>query len=407
VGEGADVTGSLSRAFLLIVALTMAAAAVAFVVNPPEIGSVKPGSDARVLATRLVQHPTDWPAASALTEVSLDTRLDTRVVLWRSAYEHASLLAPERNDPPNAFVRAAFFHWPELSEEDHRVALAAYSRLLSDPTVFARMARPIFELTGDLSFLQRYGPPNAKTLAWLTGLASSNGRFADYRGMRGELQKKRLAEVGTLIHTAPPEDLLALFPDPPYHSADEPLIKALLDELHQRPLSDSPGRKEVIDAIVDYALRHDLGPLDGLEVISRTPGAAEMETRIKLSMALGLTERVAQLRMASSDPRRVPPNDHEWQGLCGADVCNRAWRMIEAEHGIALTIQTAQTDGLPAYVEIYVDDVLRAEGEVGAKRDFIVPAGSRGVHRIEVALVNPVTSRLSSRRVHVASITTL
>ncbi|MEA2236574.1 MAG: hypothetical protein QOC81_1298 [Thermoanaerobaculia bacterium] len=407
MGESADVTGGGSRAFLIVVALTMAGAAFAFVVNPPEIGSAKSGADARGLAERIARHPTDWPAASALTEVALDTRLDTRVLLWRSAFEHASLLAPERRDPPNAFARAAFFHWQELSEADHRNALAAYGRLLGDPAVFARTGRPIFELTGDLFFLQRVGPQTADTLAWLTGLASSSGKFADYRKLRGELPQKRIDEFGARLHTVTSEELLARFPDPPYHASDEPLIKALLDELHQRPLSEGAGRKEVVDAIVDYALRHDLGPLDGLEVISRTPGAAGTETRIKLSLALGLKERAAQLQLGSSDPRHVPPNDHDWQGLCGADVCNRAWRMIEADHGIALTLQTAQTDELPAYVEIYVDDVLRAEGEVGVKRDFIVPAGNRGTHRIEVMLANPVTRNLASRRVHVASITTL
>jgi hypothetical protein len=50
---------------------------------------------------------------------------------------------------------------------------------------------------------------------------------------------------------------------------------------------------------------------------------------------------------------------------------------------------------------------LRAEGEVGANRDFVVPTGSRGEHRVEVVLTNPMTRNLDRRRVHVASITTL
>ena len=400
-------TGRGPQAFLLIAAMTMIAAAAAFFFRPPEIGIVKPGGDAHVLAARIARHPTDWPAASALTEVALDTRLDSRVLLWRSAYEHASLLAPERNDPPNAFARAAFFHWPELSEKDHQDALGAYARLLHDPAVFARMARPIFELTGDLPFLQRSGPPNADTLAWLSSLASASGRFTDYRAMRKALQQKRIEEFQTRLRTDSPEELQEHFPSPPYHAAEEPLIKALLTELHQRPLSEGAGRREVNDGIIDYALRHDLGPLDGLEVISRSPGAASVETRIKLALALGLKERAAQLQAASNDPRRVLPNDHDWQELCGSDICKRSWRMIEAGHGIALTLQTAQTDDLPAYVEIYVDDELRAEGEVGLKRDFVVPAGTRGTHRIEVMLVNPLTRNLASRRVRATSITTL
>lgn len=80
--------------------------------------------------------------------------------------------------------------------------------------------------------------------------------------------------------------------------------------------------------------------------------------------------------------------------------------MIEAAHGIALTLETVQADEVPAYVEIYVDDDLRAEGEVGPKRDFIVPVGS-GAHQIELVLANPLTRNRSPRRVHIASITAL
>ncbi|MGH9421698.1 MAG: hypothetical protein ACRD3J_17100, partial [Thermoanaerobaculia bacterium] len=172
-------------------------------------------------------------------------------------------------------------------------------------------------------------------------------------------------------------------------------------------LDDDPHRPDVVDAIVDYALRHDIRPLDGLEVITRRPGSASVATRIKLAQALGLNERASQMAMASNDPRRVLPNVFEWQGLCEKDICSRAWRMIEAEHGIALTVETVRSDEVPAYVEIYVDDALRAEGETGPKRDFVVPVGNRGVHRIEVVLANPTTRNLAPRSVRVASITTL
>lgn len=407
-------TAAGSRVFLIAVAGAMLAAAAAFVVSPPEMGDVKTQPDVRLLATRIAHHPTDWPAASALTEVALDAKTDKRVLLWHSAYDHAARLAPERNDPANAFARAGFFHWAELSEQDQRDVLSSYARLLHNPTVFGRMAGPIFELTGDLSYLQRNGPQTADSIGPLITLAMSNGRFADYRALRAELQQKRLNEFPARAATATPEELVDGFPSPPYHSDAEPLIKALLNDLHQHPLDQVPNRHDVIEGIAGYALRHELGPLDGLEVITRKPGAsAEIQTR--LAKALGLKERALELEMTSSDPRRVLPNDSEWQGGCGNDVCTRAWRMIDAEHGIALTIQAVQqtgqplvqTDDLPAYVEIYVDDVLRAEGEVKPKRDFIVPVGNRGAHRVEVMLVNPTTRNLYPRRVHVAKIATL
>src|SRR5664279_427361 len=341
-----------SRAFLIIVAVAMLMAAAIFLIDPPEIGTAPTSADASLLATRIARHPSDWPAASALTEVALDTRLDTRVQLWRSAYEHASLLAPERGDPPNAFARAAFFHWTELSDKDRRDALTAYATLLRDPTTFHRMARPIFELTGDLSYLQRSGPPTADTTAWLISLALPNGRFADYRALRHKWQQQHLDEFTAKLHTDTPEELVAAFPSPPYRADAEPMIKALLDELHQRPLSESPGRPDLLNAIVDYALRHDLGPLDGLEVISRTPGAASAETRLKLARALGLKERASQIELASNDPRRVLPNENDWQGLCQSDICTHGWRIVEAEQGIALTIETVKTDEVPPYVEI-------------------------------------------------------
>ena len=400
-------TDRRTRLFLVLTALTMVAAAAAFFLRPPEIGIVKTTSDERSLAARIARHPTDWAAASALAEVALDARLGNRVEVWRAAYTHASLLAPERTEPANGFVRAAFFHWTELSEKDRRDAIAAYAPQLRDPAVFARMARPLFELSGDLSLLRRAAPPTADSLAALISLALPNGRFADYRALRGELQQKHIDDFNGRRHTVTPEELVERFPLPPYRADEEPLIRALLDELHARPLDDNPGRGDVLDAVADYALRHNIGPLDGLEVITRKPGAATVATQIRIARALGLKDRTAQLEAASRDPRRVQPNDSDWLGLCQNDICKQARRMIEAEHGIALTIDTVQTDDVQAYVEIYVDDALRAEGEVGPKRDFTVPVGNRGVHRIEVVLANPTTRNGFARRVHIASITTL
>jgi hypothetical protein len=401
------VTGRGTRLFLILVGLTMAAAAAVFIVQPPEIRWVPLSNDPRILAARIARHPTDWPAATALSEVALDARVGNRVVLWRAAYEHAIRLAPERPDPVNAFARAAFFHWTELSEKDKRDALAAFAPLLHEEATFGRMAKPLFELTGDLSMLHRARPPGEYAMRTLIYLALTNGFFADYRNLRGELERQRGDEFAASLHTASPAELIARFPDPPYHADVEPMIAGLLEELHRRPLDDNPNRGAIVDAIVDYALRHGIEPLDGLEIVTRKPGAASVATRIRLARLLGKAELAVQLEMATNDPRRVQLLDSEWQGLCGADLCNRAWRTIEAEHGVALSIETALTDNVPAYAEIYVDDVLRAEGEVGPKRDFIVAVGNRGTHRIEVVLANPVTRNRQPRRLHIAGITTL
>jgi hypothetical protein len=407
MGTNPDVNGRGTRLFLIVVGMTMAVAAVVFLVRPPQIRWIPVPSDPKILAARIARHPTDWGAASALAEVALDARAGNRIVLWRAAYEHASQLAPERHDPANAFARAAFFHWTELSEKDKRDVLAAFAPLLRDQGTFAHMAKPLFELTGDLSMLHRWHPSNDYAIGMLIYLALPNGFFADYRNLRGELERQHMDEFAARRHTATPVELIAHFPDPPYHADAEPLITGLLEELHRRPLDDNPNRGPVVDAIVDYALRHGLGPLDGLEIVTRKPGAASVPTRIKLARKLGMAELALQLEMASNDPRLVQPLDSEWRGLCEKDVCSRAWRTIEAEHGVALSIETVLTDNVPAYVEIYLDDVLRAEGEVGPKRDFIVAVGNRGIHRVEVVLANPVTRNRFPRRVHIASITTL
>jgi hypothetical protein len=407
MGTDPDVTGRTSRLFLISVAVTMSFAATMFLMRPPQFAWMRTSADAQTLASRIAMHPTDWEAGSALAEVALDTKVGNRAGLWRAAYEQASFLAPDNTEPATAFARDAFFHWTELSEKDKRDVMAAYGPVLRDPAVFARMAHPLFELTGDLSILHRFGPPTADTPATLVSLALPNGLFADYRTLRPEVRQRFLKNFAAHRHTAAPEELVAQFPAPPYHTDSEPLIRALLDELHRRGLDDNPHRPDIVDGVVDYALRHDIGPLDGLEVITRRPGAARVATQIKLAQALGLKERATRLEMATNDPRRVVPNVFEWQGLCEKDLCTRAWRMIEAEHGVALTIETTQTDEVPAYVEIYVDDDLRAEGEVGPKRDFTVPVGNPGTHRIEVVLANPMTRNHSPRRVHIASFTTL
>jgi hypothetical protein len=269
------------------------------------------------------------------------------------------------------------------------------------------MAQPLFELTGDLSMLERARPRTEYSTGILISLALRNGLFDDYRKLRADLQRERLDDFARRAHSSSPADLIAGFPDPPYRSDSEPLIVALLDELHRRPLDEVPGKPNVIDAIVDYASRHNLEPLDGLELIAHRQGSASDATRILLARKLGENNVAAQIEMGSADPRRAPVVESNWQGLCGNDVCYHAWRNVDASHAVSLNIATAETDNVRAYAEVYVDDVLRGEGEVGAKHDFIVPVGNPGSHRVEVVLANPATRNGGVRRLHINRITTL
>jgi len=407
MGTHPDVTGRRARLFLLVVAVTMAGSALLFVLRPPEIGSPPLPTGVTALASRVAKHPTDWEAATLLTEVSLDSRLEKRVELWRAAYDHASRLAPDRPGPAGSFARAAFFHWQELSPKERQDALNAYAPLLADESRFARMAQPLFELTGDLSMLERARPRTEYATGILISLALRNGLFDDYRKLRADLQRERLDDFAQRAHSSSPADLIASFPDPPYRADSEPLIVALLDELHRRPLDEVPGKPAIIDALVDYSLRHNLEPLDGLELIAHNRGSASDSTRIRLARKLGENNVAAQIEMGTADPRRAPVADSEWQGLCGTNVCYSAWRNIDASHAVSVNIATVETDNVPAYAEVYVDDVLRAEGEVGARRGFIVPAGNPGAHRVEVVLANPATRNGGVRRLHINGITTL
>ena len=406
MGTHPDVSGRGARLFLIAITVTMAGAALLFFQWRPEIGSAPLPSDAPALASRVGRHPTDWEAATLLTEVSLDSPSDKRVLLWRAAYDHASRLAPSRPGPANSFARAAFFHWQELSPKERQDALNAYAPLLEDPFRFARMAQPLFELTGDLSMLERARPHSDYATGIVISLALSNGFFEDYRKLRVDLQRERLDDFAARAKTSSPADLIIHFPDPPYRADSEPLIVALLDALHRRPLDEVPGKPAIIDAVVDYALRHNLEPLDGFELITHRQGAASDATRIRLARKLGENNVASQIEL-NADPRRVPVIESEWQGLCDKEVCHYAWRNIDANHAVALNIETVETDNVPAYAEVYVDDVLRGEGEVGARRDFIVPVGNPGTHRIEVALANPTTRNGTFRRLRISGVTTL
>src|SRR2546430_52960 len=167
--------------------VAMLAIAAVYLIERPASEPPPLPDDPIALARRLRAHPADWRAASALTEHALDAPVANRFALWHAAHDLAQLLAPRRDAPRMELVRAAFFHWQELSPADRRAALDTVAPLLRDPGTFYRMARPLFELTGDLAMLRRWNPGSGDALVYLRNLAAMNGRFEDYRELRGEL----------------------------------------------------------------------------------------------------------------------------------------------------------------------------------------------------------------------------
>src|SRR5437763_16010974 len=167
MGANPDVTGRGGRLFLIAVAVTLTVAAMAFCINPPRFAWTPLPNDPKELAERIARNPADWQASNALDEVALDVREENRIALWRAAYEHASLLSANRVETGNAFAHAAVFPWSELSPRDRNDALAAFAPMLRDPETFVRMAKPIYELTGDLALLEAAHPATENEIGTL------------------------------------------------------------------------------------------------------------------------------------------------------------------------------------------------------------------------------------------------
>ena len=82
----------------------------------------------------------------------------------------------------------------------------------------------------------------------------------------------------------------------------------------------------------------------------------------------------------------------------------RTWRDTRTHvYGskVQISLATEQSDEIPPYVEIYVDDLRRAEGEVRDERTFDITAHP-GLHAVEVRLVNPRTRNGIQRRLRLS-----
>ena len=377
----------------------------------------------------IAQHPADYRTASAITDQALDLNTPDdrrRFALWRAAHELSVHLAPLRQSPHASFVRAGLFHWYELPEADRAAVLREIEPLLRDADFFRHTYRPLFELTGDLALLRRGNPGTIDALSDLLDLAAANGRFDDYRALRSELQRKRLAELEERRAEMTADELAHAIPLG-IDRADEPLVAHILEVMRTRPLEADPHIPGTFDEVVDYALRRGVGPLDGLAIISRSPGGATDATRARLALAIGAADLAAQIEAAYPETRGeawsayhreraewerrhgyvaaaaaqearalAARSDDGWQGLCGQDLCGRAWHNVDGPRNVALRITTTQSDEVPPYVEIYLDDVRVAEGPIDRERTFDL-AVVDGSHRLEVRLVNPRTRNRMSR----------
>jgi hypothetical protein len=390
------------RALAGLGAAMLAIAAIYLVERPASEPPPLP-DDPIALARRLRAHPADWRAASALTEHALDAPVANRFALWHAAHDVAQTLAPHRDAPRMELVRAAFFHWQELDPSDRRAALDQLGPLLRDQSNFLKMALPVFELTGDLAMLRRWNPGTVEALEYLRNTAAINGRFGDYRELRGEARRKRDADFREKLPRLSPVEVIDALPQPPYSTDDESLLRDALAELHRRPLIEDPHRGHVLDGVVDYALRHRLEPLDGINSIVPMRGTASDLTRYRLAEKFGMNAAAFDIRIQAKAPLNEPKD--AWQHL-GDDgnVSGRAWIDREMAGPASIAIRTVKSDEVPPWVEIYLDDARVAEGDVQTSRTFAIPA-TKGMHRLEVRVANGLTRNATPRIVRVVSVT--
>ena len=442
------------RQILLSLVATLCAALLAVALtNRKLLHDPKPPEQPEAAAAWLASHPADWITAGAISDAALDSDSPRRVELWRGAYAHARMLAPHRPNTAAAFVRGGLFHWYELGEEDRGRVLAAAGPLLRDPQFFARMHRPLFQLTRNFAFLRRNAPDTMAARQDLRELALSRGLFRDYRVLRDELRDERMRLFAARRKTAEPNALIALLPDR-LDRLDEPLVSGLLQELDQKAF-DPATLDPRVDPAVDYAVRHDLRPLTGVVPLLDAPGALRDVTRARVALALNRPGVATRIEITSSsvadaaqwepyylDRARFEAARNRDAAAANAylarvalrgitlpilaaarDVAHslgntkevarldaliakepRTWRDTRTHvYGpkLQISLATEQSDEIPPYVEIYVDDLRRAEGEVRDERTFDIGA-TPGLHTVEVRLVNPRTRNGIQRRLRLS-----
>lgn len=431
-----------------------------FFANRDVVKDPKPPRELPAMAAWIARHPADWPTAVAITESALDSSLPRRNELWRGSYALASHLAPRLRNPRAAFVRGGLFHWYELGPPDRSAILSAVAPLLGDPTVFNDLHQSLFALTHDFPYLLRNAPRDIGSLESLRGIAAANGLFADYRQARAAVARQRLAVFESSHASLAPHEWVELLPLR-LTADDEPLVRRILQELQRVPFD--PARfGSAATRLITYAVEHDVQPLDALTPFIDSNVTSDA-LRARLALASGRVEAASAMELASPNAgspewkpytleraryeakqghaaasdrylrraaafsldvtvlaaaeecahllRKDPAQFRQqlaalkqrtWSGTCAAnELCGFAETNVYSTGTVDVRADVVQSDRIPPYVEIYADDQRVAEGEVADARTFALPL-PRGLHRLEVRLVNPRISNGTQRRVRLS-----
>lgn len=413
----------------------------------------------------LTSHPAHWRTATAISDAALDVPSPNRVALWRAAYAHAKYLAPPLTMPNEAFVRAGVFHWYELDGTSRAAVLDAAAPLMKSPPFFERMHVPFWQLTTNFSWLRRVAPETPAARDSLRALALSRGLFDQYRILREDFRRATFRAFETASQQPDPAALLNLLPtqldqaDEPLvkgflteldqRSFDAEQMSVRLDPLVTYALSHDI---QPLTAIVPFLGSRT--PL--LRDVTRARAAVELNdpalaTRIELTAAvaespewdpyyldrarfearrrkaslaeayiaraslggvtvpiLAAAEEVATILGRNAQPFHAKliaqaQAPHVWSGTCAAnELCSTATTSAYILDGtLSLNLSVLQSDEIPPYVEILVDDTRIAEGEIRGERTFRLRVAP-GLREVTVRLVNNRTRNGIQRRVRLS-----
>ena len=390
--------------------------------------------DAKPLADWMESHPADWSAAAALTEAALDSDLSSRFQLWHAAHKHAEMLAPRRENARTSFIRSGFFHWYELDDKQKLTVLSDVTPLLRDPANFRVMAPSIWRLTRDFNFLRRAAGNDYTSTAILRDIAATNGFFGEYRTLRDEALRQRTAQLVEKMHEDLTLDPTSYVPNDCI-TDDEPLLLAILEYEHDHPIDKQPADSAGAERLIDYAIRHNLQPLDGIAFLARDAASVAAPFRARLAVALGDIKRAnltetgtadetpqwadyyserATYEMTHGDRDLMTAYAHRanasrkerlsWLGRCGENICTSARKEIVLDQPstpYAISLASASIEDVSPYVEIYVDEARIGEGPLATEETFTTAPLTAGVHRVVVRVMNPFTRNLGQRKVRI------
>jgi len=338
----------------------LAAAALAIFLGAP---ATRKAIEHATPATELAASPTDRVAIAKILATELDSTRPSRVETWRAAHQLMARLDPNRPSAQLEFVQSGLAHWKELDAADRREVMNAVEPMLHDEQFFATAAEMVARVTGDLSIVRRANPGTDAALLNLQTTAAANGQFDAYRAFREQMRRRQLARFESIRATADPAELIALVPMQPT-TADTQLLRGILDALRSKEIPRDKIDTRRFDILNRFATNHSLQPLD----VARPEQPAE-----------------------------------QWSGLCGGDICERAQRDVFSEGGTyTLRLEVVQSDQVPPYAEVVIDDAMVGEGAVSPELEVKVNL-TRGFHRVSVRVVNPKTHTSVRRLIRVGA----